>query len=66
MRPGRLRTQGLWIRERKAARGGRQVAGSRRQFQHPEKPGTVTVSGELGVDLPPGTLRSALKQAGLE
>ena len=32
----------------------------------PAKPGTVTVSGKLGVDIPPGTLRSALKQAGLE
>lgn len=39
--------------------------GSHRQFQHAMKPGTVTVSGKLGVDIPPGTLRSALKQAGL-
>jgi len=47
--------------------GWRQVRlwGSHRQFQHPTKPGTVTVSGKLGVDIPPGTLRSALKQAGL-
>lgn len=47
--------------------GWRQVRqrGSHRQF-HPTKSGTVTVSGELGVDIPPGTLRSALKQAGLE
>ena len=39
--------------------------GSHRQFHHPTKPGTVTVSGQLGVDVPVGTLRSALKQAGL-
>jgi predicted RNA binding protein YcfA (HicA-like mRNA interferase family) len=48
--------------------GWRQVRqrGSHRQFHHPTKPGTVTVSGRLGLDIPPGTLRSALKQAGLE
>jgi predicted RNA binding protein YcfA (HicA-like mRNA interferase family) len=39
--------------------------GSHRQFHHPEKSGTVTVSGHLGTDIPIGTLRSALKQAGL-
>jgi predicted RNA binding protein YcfA (HicA-like mRNA interferase family) len=50
------------------ADGWRQVRqkGSHRQFHHPTKPGTVTVSGKLGVDLPPGTLNSALKQAGLK
>jgi predicted RNA binding protein YcfA (HicA-like mRNA interferase family) len=48
--------------------GWRQVRqrGSHRQFHHPAKPGTVTVSGKLGVDIPPGTLRSVLKQAGLK
>jgi len=48
--------------------GWRQVRqrGSHRQFHHPTKPGTVTVSGKLGVDIPPGTLRNALKQAGLK
>jgi len=40
--------------------------GSHRQFHHPTKPGTVTVSGKLGVDVPPGTLNSMLKQAGLK
>ncbi len=40
--------------------------GSHRQFQHPRKPGTVTVSGNSGVDVPPGTLNSVLKQAGLK
>lgn len=40
-------------------------AGSHRQFHHPVKPGTVTVAGKLSVDVPPGTLNSVLKQAGL-
>ena len=40
--------------------------GSHRQFKHPAKPGTVTVSGKPGVDVPPGTLNSILKQAGLK
>lgn len=40
--------------------------GSHRQSHHREKKGTVTVSGKSGVDVPPGTLNSALKQAGLK
>lgn len=40
--------------------------GSHRQFRHPTKPGTVTVSGKPGVDVPPGTLNSVLKQGGLK
>jgi len=40
--------------------------GSHRQFQHPTKPGTVTVAGNPGVDVPAGTLNSVLKQAGLK
>jgi len=40
--------------------------GSHRQFQHPTKPGLVTVAGKPGVDVPPGTLNSVLKQAGLK
>ncbi|MES1945415.1 hypothetical protein PC39_14907 [Salinisphaera sp. PC39] len=40
--------------------------GSHRQFKHSEKPGTVTVSGKPNVDMPPGTLNNALKQAGLK
>ena len=39
--------------------------GSHRQFWHPTKPGTVTVPGKLSSDLPPGTERSILGQAGL-
>lgn len=40
--------------------------GSHRQFRHPTKPGTVTVSGKSSVDVPLGTLNSILKQAGLK
>jgi len=42
------------------------VAGSHRQFHHPTKPGTVTIAGQSGSDIPPGTLNSVLKQAGLK
>ena len=31
--------------------------GSHRQFKHPEKAGSFTVSGNLGVDMPIGTLK---------
>jgi predicted RNA binding protein YcfA (HicA-like mRNA interferase family) len=40
--------------------------GSHRQFKHPLKPGRVTVAGKPSHDLPPGTLNSILKQAGLK
>ena len=40
--------------------------GSHRQFHHASKPGTVTVAGKPSVDLPPDTLKSVLKQAGLK
>ncbi len=40
--------------------------GSHRQFRHPIKPGTVTVAGKPGVDVPPGTLNAILKQTGLK
>ena len=40
--------------------------GSHRQFQHPTKPGRVTVSGSLGDDMPKGTLASVKRQAGLK
>lgn len=40
--------------------------GSHRQFVHPSKPGTVTVSGHLNDDIHPKTLKSVLRQAGLE
>lgn len=41
------------------------LRGSHRQYRHPVKPGTVTVSGKSTADIPVGTLKSALKQAGL-
>jgi predicted RNA binding protein YcfA (HicA-like mRNA interferase family) len=40
--------------------------GSHRQFHHPTRPGTVTVSGKPNIDVPPGTLNNILKQAGLK
>jgi len=40
--------------------------GSHRQFKHPTKAGTVTVAGKPSLDVPPGTLNSILKQAGLK
>jgi len=40
--------------------------GSHRQFHHPTKKGTVTIAGKPSLDVPPGTLNSALKQAGLK
>jgi predicted RNA binding protein YcfA (HicA-like mRNA interferase family) len=40
--------------------------GDHRQMQHPTKPGTVTVSGHPSDDVHPKTLKSALRQAGLE
>ena len=40
--------------------------GSHRQFRHPSKKGTVTVAGKPSVDMPPGTVNSAVKQAGLK
>ncbi|MGA1193183.1 MAG: type II toxin-antitoxin system HicA family toxin [Kiritimatiellia bacterium] len=40
--------------------------GSHRQLHHPAKQGTVTIAGKPGMDVPPGTLNSILKQAGLK
>lgn len=40
--------------------------GSHRQYTHPTKPGTVTISGNAGKDVKPGTLNSIKKQAGLK
>ncbi len=39
--------------------------GSHLQLKHPTKPGKVTVPIHSG-DIPPGTLNSILKQAGLK
>ncbi len=40
--------------------------GSHRQYHHASKSGTVTVAGKDSVEVPPGTLNSILKQAGLK
>ncbi len=40
--------------------------GSHRQLKHVVKPGLVTVAGQPGDELAPGTLNSVLKQAGLK
>ncbi len=42
------------------------TSGSHRQFKNTGKPGTVTVAGKPSLDVPPGTLSSILKQAGLK
>lgn len=42
------------------------IRGSHRQFKNHKKPGTVTVAGKPSSDIPAGTLRSILKQAGLK
>ncbi|MEX2181747.1 MAG: type II toxin-antitoxin system HicA family toxin [Gemmatimonadaceae bacterium] len=41
------------------------IRGSHHHFKHPEKRGIVTVPVKKGADVPPGTLRSILRQAGL-
>ena len=40
--------------------------GGHRQFKHQIKKGRGTVLGKTSDDLPPGTLNSILKQAGLK
>ena len=40
--------------------------GDHRQYHHRTRPGTVTISGKLGEDMPKGTLNSVLRQAGLK
>lgn len=47
--------------------GWAQVAqrGSHRQFKHADKPGRVTVAGKPSQEVPTGTLRNILRQAGL-
>lgn len=42
-----------WVRTR----------GSHRQYHRPVKPGTVTVAGRPGMEVPRGTLASLMKQA---
>jgi predicted RNA binding protein YcfA (HicA-like mRNA interferase family) len=40
--------------------------GSHRHFKHPEHPHLITVPGNAGKELAPGTLQSILKKAGLK
>jgi len=40
--------------------------GSHRQFKHRNKSGRVTMPGNPGDDLAPGTLNNILKQSGLK
>lgn len=42
------------------------TAGSHRQYKHPFKSGRVTIAGKPSAELPPGTERSILRQAGLD
>ena len=45
-----------WVRTR----------GSHRQYHHERKPGTVTIAGHPGTDVPTGTWHEIMRQAGLE
>ncbi len=40
--------------------------GSHRQYKHPVKPGRVTIPGHSGDDVQTDTLKSVLRQAGLQ
>jgi len=40
--------------------------GSHRQFRHAVNPGTVTIAGNPGLEVPMGTVNSILKQSGLK
>jgi len=42
------------------------TTGSHAQYKHDVKPGLVTIPGKPGKDVPIGTLKSILKQSGLE
>ena len=39
--------------------------GDHRQYNHPTKPGLVTIAGNRNRDVPTGTLTNILRQAGL-
>ena len=42
------------------------MRGSHRQYRHSDRSGTVTVAGKPSANIPPATLASILKQAGLK
>ena len=54
----RMLEQDGWVLKR--------TKGSHRQYKHPTKIGRVTLPGHPNDELPPGTLNSILKQAGLK
>jgi len=43
-----------------------QTRGSHRQYRHPDRAGRVTIAGKPSQDLPAGTWRSILRQAGID
>jgi predicted RNA binding protein YcfA (HicA-like mRNA interferase family) len=42
------------------------TVGSHQQYKHPVKLGRVTIAGKPGKDVPEGTRKSILRQAGLD
>ncbi len=44
----------------------KRTSGRQRIYKHPVKPGTVVIAVHGAKDLPEGTLKSILKEAGLE
>jgi len=46
--------------------GASPAEGRSRQFHHPTKPGTVTIAGHPSDEVPAGTLKNTMKQAGIE
>jgi predicted RNA binding protein YcfA (HicA-like mRNA interferase family) len=42
------------------------TVGSHQQFKHSTKPGRTTVAGKRGKDVPEGTRKSILRQAGIK
>ena len=43
-----------------------QTNGSHQQYKYPTKAGRVTLAGKPGKDVPMGTLKNVLRQAGLK
>jgi len=43
----------------------KRTATGHRKFSHPDRPGKVTVSGQMNDDLPIGTLKAIMKQTGV-
>jgi len=52
--------------ERDGSRMEKRTGTGHRKFSHPTKPGKVTVSGQLGEDVPVGTLKAIMKQTGVK